>query len=108
MGVTEIKSTTQFNEFVQSGSAIAVQATAGWGGSPSKAITPIFNMHAEVHADKPVVFARFDTDDVPELAKQLGIESIPAFCFFKGGERLDDVRGANPTKLEQAIEKLSS
>ncbi|CAG8182941.1 hypothetical protein PENNAL_c0400G06081 [Penicillium nalgiovense] len=106
MGVTEIKSKAQFNELVKSGSGVALQAHAEWCG-PCKAISPIFNKHAQVYADKPVIFARFDTDDVPELAQQLGVTNIPAFYFFKHGELSNNVRGANPQALKEAIEKLS-
>ncbi|KAJ5761419.1 thioredoxin domain-containing protein [Penicillium manginii] len=106
MGVTEIKSKEQFNELVKTGSGVALKATAQWYG-PCKAISPVFNKHAEVYAEKPVVFARFDTDHVPELAQQLGLTNIPTFYFFKDRELVTNVRGTNPKALQETVQKVS-
>lgn len=44
-------------------------------------------------------------DEVPDLAQELGIRAMPTFLLFKGGEKVDEVVGANPKAIEAAIQK---
>ena len=50
-------------------------------------------------------FYKLDVDEVPDVAQELGIRAMPTFVFFKGGERLDEVVGANPKAIEAGIKK---
>ncbi|KAF7563640.1 hypothetical protein G7046_g444 [Stylonectria norvegica] len=104
MSVLTLTSRQQFQQLIDSTPYVAVQATASWCG-PCKAITPFFNKHADaLSAPEAYTFARFDTDDVPELAFELGIRSIPAFFFFEKGDKSDDLAGANPPALKKIVE----
>ena len=40
--------------------------------------------------------------------KREGIRSVPAFHFFKNGERLDTVNGAKIDEVETKIKEFSS
>ncbi|KAF5596164.1 thioredoxin 1 [Fusarium pseudocircinatum] len=100
--VVEIKSKAQFDELVKNTPYVALQAHASWCG-PCKAISPIFNKQAAEHKSDKYAFAKFDTDDVPDLAFELGIRSIPAFFFFENGDKASDLLGAVPPKLTTAI-----
>lgn len=108
MSVIELTSKAQFDELVAKNPYVAVQAHASWCG-PCKAISPFFSKQAASLAipDK-YAFARFDTDDVPDLAFELGIRSIPAFFFFENGDKANTVAGASPKPLQNAIEELSA
>jgi thioredoxin 1 len=101
--VTEITSKAQFDELVKTTPYVALQAHASWCG-PCKAISPIFKKQAEKHISEKFAFAKFDTDDVPDLAFELGIRSIPAFFFFENGDKASDLLGAVPPKLTAAID----
>lgn len=48
-------------------------------------------------------FYKLDVDEVPEVAQKLGIRAMPTFLFFKNGEKVGEVVGANPKALEAAI-----
>ncbi|RSM07029.1 hypothetical protein CEP52_005392 [Fusarium oligoseptatum] len=108
MSVIELKSREQFNELINKTPYVAIQAQASWCG-PCKAISPFFTKHADAHAipDK-YAFAKFDTDDVPDLAFELGIRSIPAFFFFKNGDKDNDLIGPIPPKLKVLVEGYSA
>jgi thioredoxin 1 len=110
MSVTQITSKAQFDELLKANSYLALQATAAWCG-PCKAITPLYNKHAESLAipDK-YAFTRVDIDDVPDLAFELGIQTIPAFYFFENGDKITSryVRGANPPALKKAAEETGA
>lgn len=104
MSVIDIKTKTQFDELIRSTPYVAIQAHATWCG-PCKAISPFFQKHADKNSQEgKYAFARFDTDDVPDLAFELGISSIPAFYFFENGDKGDSLKGANPPALQKAIE----
>ncbi|PHH61599.1 hypothetical protein CDD81_8114 [Ophiocordyceps australis] len=103
--VTDIKTKTQFENLIKDNPYVALQAHATWCG-PCKAISPIFQKHAD--SFKTLVFARFDTDEVPDLAHELNIRSIPAFFFFENGEKTSNVAGATPPSLEKAVKDLAA
>lgn len=107
MSVVELKSRAEFNKLLEENPYVAIQAHASWCG-PCKAISPFFAKHADA-LSKPngYAFAKFDTDDVPDLAHELGIRSIPAFFFFENGDKTDSLAGANPPALKKAVEGLS-
>ena len=111
MSVIDITSKSQFDELLKSHPYVALQAHATWCG-PCKAISPLYTKNAteklaaEGAAEK-LAFAKFDTDEVPDLAFELGIRSIPAFFFFENKDKVDTVTGANPGALKARIEKMS-
>lgn len=103
MSVTEITSKAQFDELIQSTPYVAIQAHATWCG-PCKAISPFFaKLAGEQAAQGSYALVKFDTDDVPDLAMELGIRSIPAFFFFENGEKVDSLAGANPPALTKLV-----
>ncbi|KAF5643676.1 thioredoxin 1 [Fusarium tjaetaba] len=104
--VVEIKSKAQFDELIKNTPYVALQAHAAWCG-PCKAISPIFNKQAAEHKSDKYTFAKFDTDDVPDLAHELGIRSIPAFFFFENGDKASDLLGAVPPKLIATVKSYA-
>lgn len=48
---------------------------------------------------------KVDVDEVPDLAAEHNIRSMPTFLVFKNGELLKEVVGANPAALETAIKE---
>ncbi|KFA66065.1 hypothetical protein S40285_03699 [Stachybotrys chlorohalonatus IBT 40285] len=101
MAVVDITSKDQFDALVKTTPYVALQAHATWCG-PCKAISPFFSKHATSLAVPGVyTFARFDTDEVPDLAFELGIRSIPAFFFFEDGDKAENLAGANPAALKK-------
>ncbi len=53
-------------------------------------------------------FVKFDVDEIPELAQELGIRAMPTFLFFKGGNKADEMVGANPAVLIQKAQNFAS
>lgn len=107
MPTTIIKSKQEFDDLLQSHKYAVVYATASWCG-PCKAIAPFFDKHANEYDDvvEKITFIKFDTDDIPDLAQELGIRSIPTFFAFEDGERSDNLSGANPPALQKLITEL--
>ncbi|CRG84329.1 hypothetical protein PISL3812_01626 [Talaromyces islandicus] len=104
MTVTLVKGKPQFDEAVlASDKLVLVDAFAEWCG-PCKAIAPKIDEFSEKFKGE-VNFVKFDVDDSPDVAQELGIRAMPTFLFFKNGEKVTEVVGANPPAILAAIEQ---
>lgn len=52
-------------------------------------------------------FYKVDVDNVSELAADLGVRAMPSFFFYKDGQKVNDVVGANPKGVEEAVKALA-
>ena len=78
---------------------------APWCG-PCKIIGPIVDELANEYGDKAII-AKLNVDDNTEIAAQLGIRNIPTILFFKNGEVVDKLVGANTkSTIESKINSL--
>lgn len=64
---------------------------------PCRAIAPIMEGLSKEFTN--VSFYKIDVDDYPAVAKDADVRSMPTFLFFKGGEKADQVIGANASAL---------
>ena len=53
-------------------------------------------------------FFKLDIDEVPDVTQELGIRAMPTFLFFRDGEKVNEVVGANPKAIEAAIKAIFS
>ncbi|KAJ5098349.1 hypothetical protein N7532_005350 [Penicillium argentinense] len=53
-----------------------------------------------------IKFFKVDVDKLGEVAAENSISAMPTFLFFKGGEKIETVRGANPPAIQAGIQKL--
>jgi len=105
MGVHNIRSKEEFATTINSNKIVIVDAFATWCG-PCKVIAPqIVNWSEDPRFSDKVYFAKFDVDELPELAQELGIRAMPTFTFFVDGKKADEFVGANPQALLQVLEK---
>ena len=96
------KRDAEFKEKVtESQDTIVLDCFATWCG-PCKAIAPKV---AEFSKNFPQAkFYQIDIDKLPSTAAELGVRAMPTFMLFKGGQKVSEVIGADPKKLEAGIQ----
>jgi len=55
-----------------------------------------------------LIFAKVDTDENPRTPTNLGIQGIPTFVIFKGGEEVGRVVGADRVRLKREIDRVAN
>ena len=84
---------------------LVVDFWATWCG-PCRMVSPIISELAEVYDGKAVV-AKCDVEENEDLAAEYGIRNIPTILFFKGGDVVNKLVGAqSKAKIDEAIQQL--
>ena len=84
---------------------LVVDFWATWCG-PCRMLAPVISELAKEY-DGRITVGKCDVEDNDELAAELGIRNIPTILFFKNGEVVDKLIGAQPkAKLQEAFNNL--
>ena len=84
---------------------LVVDFWATWCG-PCRMVAPIIEELAKKYEGQ-VVIGKGDVEENEDLTGEFGIRNIPTILFFKNGEVVDKVIGAQPKeKIEEKIKAL--
>ena len=105
-GKVEVMTTSaQWNKFLQTNKdkLAVVDFSAKWCG-PCRMIAPKFHQMSLQYTT--VAFGSVDVDDMdPAVIQECDVSSMPTFQFYRNGEVIDEMVGAEPNKLASMIEK---
>ncbi|KIY73471.1 thioredoxin-domain-containing protein [Cylindrobasidium torrendii FP15055 ss-10] len=73
---------------------------------PCHAIAPTFAALSEKYPK--VNFLKVDVDAAQDVARKYQVMAMPTFIFLRGNTKIDQIRGANRSGLEDAVKKHSA
>ena len=84
---------------------MVVDFWATWCG-PCRMVAPIIEELAGTY-DGQIVVGKCDVEENDDLAAEFGLRNIPTSLFFKNGEAVDKIIGAQPkAKIEEKFKAL--
>lgn len=93
-----------FEEIIKGDLPVLVDFSANWC-SPCKTMSPIIEELSNEYEGK-IVIGKMDVDTNVETPSKYGVRSIPTLLFFKNGEVVDRLVGAQ--KKDILVAKLDS
>ncbi len=102
----EVTITSENFESLKDGNEpLVVDFWATWCG-PCRMVGPVISKLAEKY-DGKIVVGKCDVEENEDLASEFGIRNIPTILFFKGGDVVDKVVGAqSEAKLDEKFQTL--
>ncbi|GMM29659.1 thioredoxin [Martiniozyma asiatica (nom. inval.)] len=102
--VQVIQSEQEFNDTIKQQNLVVVDFFATWCG-PCKMIAPMLEKFSVEYST--ATFIKVDVDQLPTVAASQEITSMPTLLFFKNGEIVAKVIGANPGAIKQNLAKFA-
>ncbi|KAK4053469.1 hypothetical protein OIV83_001636 [Microbotryomycetes sp. JL201] len=97
--ITIVGSMTELERLTVSATAVTlIDFHATWCG-PCKAIAPVFQRLANTYQGR-IQFAKVDVDQARDVAATFSVTAMPTFVMLRGMQKLAEVKGADPTALE--------
>ena len=94
----------EFDEVLKGDKLVVVDFTASWC-PPCQMIAPKFAELAETVKDHAVL-VKVDVDENGETSQAAGISCMPTFQFYKGGNKVHEIQGADFDGVKAKVEEL--
>lgn len=103
--VASLATETEYDEFIESSPVAVVKFGAEWC-PPCRAFEPDLRKQAGYFAGRGVKFAEVDVDELGEMARELGVSSIPDVRVYLDGRAYAQIVGYEPHTLANLVESL--
>lgn len=103
----EINTLAEFQSVISgTENLIVIDYYALWCG-PCMRFNPTYELLAKKYPNVTFCKINFDNEQLKDVIKVCMIEMLPTFCFFKKGEYLKKIVGADQTVIEGLIQQLA-
>lgn len=103
--VVDVTDQTFQNEIISYTGPVLLDCWAPWCG-PCKMVTPILDQLAKTYAGR-IKVAKLNVDENQQTAARYNVQSIPTMLFFKHGQVVNSLIGAQPkTEIERQVKAL--
>jgi len=101
----KIHSNEEYKEIINNtkDKLIVIDFFATWCG-PCKYIAPIFADLSEKLTN--IAFLKVDVDEVNEISQEEEISAMPTFLFYKNGEIVHKIVGADIDEINKTLDKF--
>lgn len=102
--VQEIKNLEDFTTAVgnEDTGLVVIDFYADWCG-PCKMIAPVYAKLGDKYPNVGFYKINSDRESTNKISAACEVNSLPTFCFFKGGKYLTKTMGANEAKINELI-----
>ncbi|KAG7879922.1 hypothetical protein KL905_001415 [Ogataea polymorpha] len=92
-----IQSADEFKQATSVSNLVVIDFFATWCG-PCKMIAPMLEKFSAEYSSFD--FYKVDVDELPEIASQYDVTSMPTILFLKDGKEVKRIIGANPSAIK--------
>jgi thioredoxin 1 len=104
---TEISAPLHFRTLLTAHTYLIADFYATWC-PPCKQIAPLYAQLSTAYASPGTfAFVKINVDEQREIAAQYGVSAMPTFMLFKGGKKVEEVRGADVRALRGVVERVA-
>lgn len=96
-----------FEKLLESNEKVIVKYFADWCGS-CKLFSPKYRRLSEDEQFNGIVFLDINAEENDIARKKAGVDNLPYFAVFKGGEKLDGMSTSKEEKVVELLSKLQS
>jgi len=94
-----------FESLKNGGQPLVIDFWATWCG-PCRMVAPVISELAQEY-DGRIVVGKCDVEENEDLAMEFNVRNIPTILFFKGGQVVDKIVGAqSKARLQEKFEAL--
>ncbi|OCK79633.1 thioredoxin-domain-containing protein [Lepidopterella palustris CBS 459.81] len=105
---TSITDQLHFQTLVKGTTYLVADFYADWCG-PCKTIAPFYEQLSTAHsAAGQLGFVKVNVDSHQGVAREYDVTAMPTFIVFKNGKQIERIRGANPSALRAAVQKITA
>merc|ERR1711862_244354 len=104
--VRELKTLDDYTAVLKEDKLVVIDFTATWC-PPCQFIKPKYHALSDGGEHPNVIFCACDVDANGQTSEKAGIQCMPTFQFYKGGNKVDQIEGADYDTLVAKVKQHS-
>eukprot|EP00744_Colponema_vietnamica_P003855 GILI01005841.1.p1 GENE.GILI01005841.1~~GILI01005841.1.p1 ORF type:complete len:129 (-),score=44.35 GILI01005841.1:162-497(-) len=85
---------------------VVLDCFANWCGNCKMLLPKLVRMSQEDSFKDSCVFVKVNVDDNEDIGEEVGVQGLPFFAFFKGGQMVENYFGSVESQISAKINQL--